>query len=294
MDRSRAWAIRIAALVSFAAAPAWAGTQVLAPSDDTFINSVNPDNNNGAAGSVFTGTDGHGGLMRGLIRFAMPAGLQGRATVTGVQLRLIVRQFTDNTVGAGTPAVETLARPTQSWAQGNGVNDVTGNFTVGVLCGGTITGATWNQTDCATAISWTSPGGTVVGSPSGQVDTTGVAVNAPVVWDSASNPTMNADVQSWIDTPTSNNGWRIASSTEGQRAEAQRFYSMEAGMFAPSLSITFACKPGFVEGGGVCVAAPPSVPALPLWALAILGAGLGLGATLVIGRRRRAKNAPAA
>ena len=76
-------------LVSVAAASqAIAATQTLTPAHDTFINSASPDNNNGASTSIFTGKEGRGGAMRGLVRFAMPAGLSGRVTVTDSALTL--------------------------------------------------------------------------------------------------------------------------------------------------------------------------------------------------------------
>jgi hypothetical protein len=262
-----------------------AATQVLAASDDTFINGGNPDNNNGGSNSLFTGEDGHSGLMRTLVRFAMPAGLQGRASVTGAQLSLTVQALPMNqTMKAG---VLTLAAVSQPWVQGNGVGNDTYSYTVGQACGGTITGTTWNQTSCATSTAWTTPGGTVAASASGQASTAGVS-NAPVVWDSSSNPAMTADVQRWIDSPATNNGWRIVSSTEGNAGWAQRFYSIEAGSNAPSLSVTYSCKPGFVESGTSCLATS-TVPASPPWALVLLGISVCIGSMAVprASRRRR-------
>jgi hypothetical protein len=270
------------ALVLFAAAPALGGTQVLAPSGDTFINSGNPGNNNGGSSSLFTGTDGHGGNMRTLVRFAMPSGLQGSATVSIVQLRLTLQALPNGTVG--TAAVDSLAALTQPWFQGNGTGSLPGTITVGLACGGAITGATWNQTDCSTATNWTTPGGTVVGSASGQADTTGLAADTAVVWDSATNPAMKADVQSWLDAPAGNNGWRITSSTEGMTGGAQRFYSTDAGTFSPSLTVTYTCKPSFVDNGTACVATA-SVPASPRWALMLFAGALGLSALAVLRRR---------
>jgi hypothetical protein len=281
--RRRAAAATLGALLLLAAGPSFAGTQVLAPSDDTFINSGNPNNNNGGSTSVFIGGDGHGGAMRTLIRFAMPPGFQGRATVTGVQLRLTIRQLPNGTIGPG--AVDTLAALTEPWVQGNGTGEAPSSYTVGLLCSGTVTGATWNQTNCTTATAWTSPGGTVATSPSGQVDTTGVPAGAAVVWDSGSNPGMTADVQSWIDAPAGNNGWRITSSVENVAASTQRFFSTEFGTSAPTLTVTYACKPGFVDNGTSCAPAP-SVPALPPWALLLLAAAL---ASRIVGPRITAR-----
>jgi len=289
--RTREWLRRLSAVAVglpslLAATPSFSATQTLAPSDDTFINSGNADNNNGGSSSVFTGTDGHGGTMRALVRFAMPAGLQGRATITNVQLRLTLRALGNGTVGQA--AVDTLQAVTQPWIQGNGTGEAPSAFTVGQPCSGTIIGATWNQTNCATSTAWTTAGGTVVASPSGQADTTGVGDGAPVIWDSASNPAMVGDVQSWIDAPANNDGWRVASSTEGVVGGAQRFYSTEADMFVPSLTVTYACKPGFVEVGTSCAAAPQTVPAAPSWALALLA--VALGATALVALRRGRSN----
>jgi hypothetical protein len=51
---------------------------------------------------------------------------------------------------------------------------------------------------------------------------------------------MIADVQSWIDAPGGNHGWRISSSDETTSSAAQRFYSAEAGgTTAPALTIVY-------------------------------------------------------
>jgi hypothetical protein len=260
-------------LAVLAAGSARAATQVLPPSDDTFINDGNADNNNGATLSIFTGTDGHGGNMRGLIRFAMPASLQGRVTVTGAQLTLTVQALGNGTAGAA--ATETLQAVVEAWVQGNGIGDAPSAFTVGEPCGGPVSGTTWNQRDCVAGTPWTTPGATVVAAASGQASTAGVPVGGQVTWSSASNARMNADVQAWIDGPASNHGWRITSSTEGATAEAQRFFSSEAASSRPTLAVTYSCRPGFVASGNDCVVAAP-VPAagpgaMALFVLALCG-----------------------
>jgi hypothetical protein len=257
----------VCSLALLAGRASLAATQVVAASEDTFINSVNPDNNNGGSSSLFTGEDGHGGLMRTLIRFTMPAGLQGRASVTRAQLSVTVQALPFNQISK--VGVETLTAVSQPWVQGNGVGNDTYAYTVGQPCGGTVTGVTWNQTNCTTSTAWTAPGGTVAASASGQASTAGVAAGAAVVWDSSSKPTMTADVQGWIDSPATNNGWRILSDSEGSPGSAQRFYSIEAG-YAPSLSITYTCKAGFVESGTSCLAAS-AVPASTPLALVLFG-----------------------
>jgi hypothetical protein len=151
-----------------------AATQVLAPSDDTFINSNYPTNNNGGSSSIFNGSDDQGGVMRGLIRFGMPLGLQGRVTVTNVQLNMTIRALENGNPGPG--AVENLQAVTQSWLQGNGVGD--GLF-VGEAC---ISGATWELSDCAAVTYWTTAGDTVAGASSGTASTAGVPIDGTVTW----------------------------------------------------------------------------------------------------------------
>ena len=265
--------VGLSVATSFGGAKALAGTVVLSPSDDTFINSVNPNNNNGGSASIFTGTDGVGGVMRGLVRFDLPGGLQGHATVTSVQLRLTLRALGDGTAGTG--ATETLQAVVQPWAQGNGVGNTNGTLTVGQACGGAIFGATWTQTDCSVGTSWTTAGAAVAAGVSGTASTVGVAVGALVTWDSAANPAMTADVQSWLDSPSANFGWRIASSTEGTAKAAQRFFSSESGT-VPGLTIGFSCRAGFTDTGTPCVAAAAPVPAARTPAMILLAVLLAL------------------
>jgi hypothetical protein len=285
MQRSRF----IGPLLFFASARAWAGTVTVSPSDDTFINSRNPSNNNGGSGSIFTGTDGHGGLMRGLIRFEMPTGLQGRAVLTAVQLHVTVQALGNS--AAGEPAVESLQVVNEAWTQGNGVGNVSSAFTVGQLCADSVVGATWTQSNCATNASWTTPGGTVAAGVSGHASNVDIPAGGQVIWDSASNAGMVVDVQSWIDSPSGNHGWRITSDAEGPApGEAQRFYSTESGVSAPSLTITFTCRAGFRDSGAGCTAGSPPVPAggpSTRTLLALLLGALGLLALNDRLRRRR-------
>ena len=179
--------------------------------------------------------------MRGLLRFALPASLEG-ATVTGVKLEMTVRMLGNAAAGPG--AVESLQAVGESWVEGNGIGDAMMTFVVGEPCGDTVSGATWNQPSCAagTTTTWSTPGGTAAAAVSGRADTTGVPLEGQVVWDSeaAGNGGMIGDVQSWIDTPHGNYGWRISSSDETTPSAAQRFYSAEAGAgTTPALTIVY-------------------------------------------------------
>jgi len=234
--------------------------QPLAPSADTFLNSAVPDNNDGTSPSMFTGENGQGGLMRGLLRFSLPPGLQGRATVTRVTLTMTTRGTGQGDTTAPTAATESLQAVTIPWTEGSGFGDGTQMNTVGQPCG--TTGATWNQPDCAGGTPWS--GGAVAAAASGTTLVPAASETA-VTWDSdaAGNAGMVADVQSWLDAPAGNHGWRIASSTEGTTGQAQRFYTREVPDKGPTLSVTIACKAGFseVDGGCTVPAADAGTPA---------------------------------
>ena len=222
-------------------------TLSLGPTADTFINSVDPDNNNGASQSFFTGENGQGGVMRGLLQFALPAGLQGRVTVSGVTLTL-----TTEAVGTGTmlpaAATESLQRVNVAWTEGTGAGNAMMTYTVGQPCG--TTGATWNDPDCTGGTPWA--GGDVTATVSGTASAP-AELDTAVIWDSmAGSAGLLADVQAWMDDPATNHGWMISSSTEGTSAKAQRFYSREVAGKGPALGITFACTAEFADAGPTC------------------------------------------
>ena len=225
-------------------------TRTFVPAADTFINSAFPDNNNGLSPSIYTGHNGQGGAMRGLIRFALPADLQGRVTVSRVRLTMTTRGLSLTETAPPTAAVETLRAVGASWTEGTGVGEAMTQFTVGQACASAGSGATWNQANCV-AGAWA--GGTVTATASGSANVP-AAIDTAVVWDSAAGGDgMVADVQSWIDNPGGNNGWRIDSSTEGgATGQSQKFYARESSTSPPSLAVDLACKTGFTEVGSVC------------------------------------------
>jgi len=228
-------------------------TQRLAPVADTFINSVDPDNNNGASLSFFTGQNGQSGVMRALLAFELPAGLQGRVTVDAVTLTVTTEGLGTGTTPQ-TPATESLRVVEVAWTEGSGAGNTMGTYTVGQPCGST--GATWNNPDCTGGTPWT--GGDVATTVSG-TGSVPASIETTVTWDSAAgNADLIADVQSWFDDPTTNHGWQISSSTEAANAQAQRFYSREVAGKAPSLSVTLACKPDFADAGPACGADLPA------------------------------------
>jgi hypothetical protein len=222
---------------------------------DTFINSAFPDNNNGRSPSLFTGHNGQGGMMRALVQLrSLPREARGRVTVNRVRLTLITRGTGLNEDVPPTPATVSLQALTIPWEEGVGIGNAMTMFTVGQPCesNGNSTGATWNQPHCAAETPWA--GGAVAAAVSGTASVP-AALEATVTWDSASgNDGMTADVQRWIDDPDSNQGWRLASSTETDNfGAAQKFYSREEpGEKGPVLIVDYTCKAGYVSTGTAC------------------------------------------
>lgn len=225
------------ALLLCHALPAYAGNASGTLAGSTFINSGQPNNNNGGVGSIYTGNDSDGGSLRGLVRFTLPAALNERATITSVIFSL---PTTAPVVGPPTAATVSLHRLTQSWGQGTGgAADFTGDFTLGQAC--SAGGATWNQPLCS-GVLWTTAGGAVNASVSASASVPATA-GSTVTWNSAG---LVSDVQAWADVSASNNGWRLLSSTETTFGAVQRFTK------AAQLSVSFSCKPAFLEASNTC------------------------------------------
>jgi hypothetical protein len=206
----------------------------------TFINSNNPDNNNGGVSTIDIGNDFNTGSMRGLVRFSLPAALNERVSITGATLTMTTSSVPpDGSAAAATVSVERL---TESWGQGNGAGAQTlGSYTAGSPCTGS--GATWNKPLCSGA-AWATAGGSVTGV---------ISATAPVPASSGSFVQWNAagiasDVQAWADDATSNHGWRLRSSTE----TVASYDMMQAFTKGAQLAMTYACKSGFQETAGGC------------------------------------------
>src|SRR5439155_18253392 len=88
--------------------------------------------------------------------------------------------------------------------------------------------------------------------------TVGSAVNTPYVW--GASPAMVADVQAWLDNPSSNFGWLLLGD-ESTAGTARVFNTREAQSQGawPSLVVTF--KPPISTTPRLVVSAPSSVTA---------------------------------
>jgi hypothetical protein len=188
-------------------------TIVLSPSkDNTLYQSTTVQLSNGAGGSFFAGRAGlmsGGAIRRGVIAFdvsSIPAG----STINSVTLRLNMSQTM-----AGAENVE-LRRLLADWGEGTSV-------ALGGGGGGapaTVNDATWLYRFFDT-VTWTNPGGDFVTTASAS---TSVGFTGAYTW--GSTPQMVADVQGWLNSPTSNFGWLVLGD-ETVDGSAKRFDSKE-------------------------------------------------------------------
>jgi hypothetical protein len=176
----------------------------------------------GAAYNVYAGRIGDNGgatIRRGLIRFnlgAIPAG----STITSVTLRLYMSQTQSGSQNVG------LHRCSLPWTEGTafafggaGTNAGTGD-------------STWNY-QVYPSVPWPTPGGVYSASASA---TKAVAAVGFYTWSSTAS--LVADVQSWVDRPSTNHGW-VIKGNEAASTTVKRFESREAVANQPLLVVNY-------------------------------------------------------
>jgi hypothetical protein len=199
---------------------------------DAMIFQNNVDNGAGGAPGLFAGSNSQPSQRRGFIEFDLST-LPPGATITNVELRLVIGQLAGSGGGSNPPGyldpVIGLHRLLVSWGEAD-----TGRSTANVLNGigqGTLaeTGdATWNARyhDPVEPIAWHAPGGQagtdyVAGASSElvQANERYVESNWPAT------PTLVDDVQGWLDDPLSNHGWMLINTNETDRQTFRGFFS---------------------------------------------------------------------
>lgn len=196
--------------------------------EDTFINSGDPGHNAGATGWLDAGTDGTGGVRRGLLRFDL-AGIPAGSTITSAVLQLtVVKVPASNPVGS----TFDLFRLRASWNQGTKGGSNGAPATAGE--------ATWNARVQGTA-NWTTPGAKSDAMATASASTAvGAAQNAKYSW---SGPGLVADVQLWVNNPSQNFGWLLTSRAESTLRSVRGFVSREGGANAGSLVVGYTPPP---------------------------------------------------
>lgn len=217
--------------------------QLLPSKDNTLIQQTTPtEQRSNGLGDLTVGRtnqDGQGpatiSIRRGLLEFDIANLIPAGAIITDVVLRVRDVQGLN-----GDPTVD-LHRLLKDWGEGTSFQ----NGGQGALA--TDGDATWLYTffDASspeTSPTWDTPGGDFSSITSGSaVISDDLGGGQLFSWSSDDNPQMIADVQYWLDNPTSNFGW-ILIGDESSGQTAKRFTSRE-GAAPPLLEVTYAVVP---------------------------------------------------
>ena len=207
-----------------AASVSHAESVMLNPSKDN-----NLINDNGGALSNGTGalhaglTGGRGpGVLRSLLAFDIAGAIPAGSIITDVELTLTVQM-----AGPGSGDDEySVHRVTQDWGEG------TSFATGGNGASSTTDDATWIHTFFSTGV-WNAPGGDFEATASA---TESIGTFGPETWGSTAE--LVADVQAWLDDPSSNYGW-ILIGDEAANSSARQFASRESSTNAPVLTVQY-------------------------------------------------------
>jgi hypothetical protein len=230
---------------------------------DASIFQNNVDNSNGAGPGMFAGTNGTSSPRRGLIEFNIAAKVPAGATITSVQLEMFLGQTAGG--GAGSFDIQ-LHKLTSNWGEGTTGSTSTTIGATGQGFPANPGDATWNANFFGSS-TWTTPGDDYSSIVSATTSV-GSTVNQGYTW--GSTTTMVADVQGWLDTPSSNDGWAVINANETSATTFRAFWTKETttASLRPELVVTYTPAP------------EPST-------LALLACG-GIAAVMGYARKRRA------
>jgi hypothetical protein len=200
-----------------------------------FQNNVN--NSAGGAIDMFAGTNTAQSVRRALVEFNIAGKIPAGATIESVTLTLTYAMAAGSGGGGGGSAFYDIGlyRLLQSWGEGT--------TELGQGPGGVGQGApasngdvTWNARSFGSQ-NWTTPGGDFVPTASAVTSVGGATVDIPFTWSSS---TMVSDVQRWLDSPTSNDGWMLIGQETGIQT-FRGFYTKEESnqAFWPTLTVNY-------------------------------------------------------
>ena len=197
--------------------------------EDTSLFSEN-ENSGGGSDGVFAGTNGQLDTRRALIRADFSAIPEG-STITDVSLQMTVMMSGNNFGNVDF----TLHKVLRDWGEGDVIGLSEGGFGATAAPGD----ATW-LSNAHGESSWTEAGGDF--APNVSATAAAGLAGTTATW---GGPNLVADVQGWLEDPSSNHGWLIVSALEGEFKRVKKFHSSEALQDRPVLTIQF--KPGTVE-----------------------------------------------
>ena len=197
-----------------------------ASKDNTLFESASGSLSNGAGSNLFVGRTNAGNIRRGVIAFDVAGNVPTCSMINSVTLTLDMSM-----TSSGAQAIE-LHKLLADWGEGTSNSTSRGG---GQGASATVGDATWVHTFFNTA-TWDTAGGDFLatGSASASVGNVG-----DYTWGSA--PQMVADVQGWLDDPSSNFGWllslRATARTLNPGSNRRLAGGLQALMGAPSLRL---------------------------------------------------------
>ncbi|OGF26218.1 MAG: hypothetical protein A2V63_07425, partial [Candidatus Eisenbacteria bacterium RBG_19FT_COMBO_70_11] len=206
-----------------------------AAADNTLYESGSGSLSNGAGTKILASKGGSNLLRRGLVRFdlsSIPVG----STVQSATLALYNAE-------ASNSATVSLYRATNTWGEGTSV--ATGTEDAGAAP--TTGDATWIHRFYPST-NWTVAGGDFSATVTATATVVGVGSYA---WSSAQ---LLADVQGWVNTPSTNAGWVIRGKESGAANALKRFESRQSSdvVHHPRLSVSYIAPPP-VPTGACCL-----------------------------------------
>lgn len=238
--RNRLLPLSLLALGAPAAAFAAQQSVSLTASQDTTIFEPSPEGDcNGSGIRAIFGTTLTNNTRHYLVQFDVAGAVPAGATVTNARLTISVLSVSGQSTFNYTQHVHRL---TSAWGEGASDAGIPGGRPAPAQPGD----ATWTHTFFPGS-NWTNPGGDFVSLPSGVFQNNGFG---PQHFSSAG---MVADVQDWLDQPTTNHGWLLRESL-GTPGSAILFSSREDPFVqsVPSLLIEY------TTGGGLSTFCDPA------------------------------------
>ena len=254
--RVRACAIAGSLLLLFTAIDAAnAVTVQIGAAKDNTIFQNNPNNTAGGQTQFYVGTNTAISPRRGLIEFDIGSKVPAGATITSVDLTLVLSMVAGSGMGGGggAPTIE-LHPASKEWGEGT----VSSGSGQGGLA--TTGDASWNAA-AFNVTNWTNAGGDF-GSSSASLQIVGTTIGTSYTW--LSTAALVSDVQGWLNNSATNHGWALVNTNESTAQTFRAFNSREASAsLQPVLTVSYV------------------IPEPSTFALLSIGCGV-----LVAGRRR--------
>lgn len=195
---------------------------ITADRDNTLYEDASGMLSNGAGRYLFAGRTGQDDVRRGLVHFDVAGAVAPGSTVAAVSLQLVLSQPDNNGVHSiGVHSVHA------DWGEGSSQ----GGMGEGGGGPATVGDATWLHTFFSSA-TWSTPGGDFGAAALASTVVTGAA-GGTYTWESSG---LVADVQAWLDNPSTNFGW-LVTGDETASGTAFRFATRENSGSEPTLCL---------------------------------------------------------